>query len=687
MNQWFLFLILLFAAGTMLTLFFIVSMRREGGKKGAAEIWGTYFSKAKNQARINMFLQKSYVRFERVPLLRRYAFKIRKRLELLNTYDEYAIRRETMKIAFNVLGFTALISLLLVLINRDWISIFWALLAAVVVNGILISTFVNRVEDRLLKNSVPFFEDVRQYFQDVKNVEEAIYEASQKAHPDVAKHGNRIYEALSSRDQQKALDDYYDVAPNRWFKMFAYVAYIIFEYGDRQVRNGSLFMTSVSKIISEVNYEIRRRDKLNYLLKGLSTIALIPVFFVKPLQNWATTYFPVMSEFYQSRTGLIILIIFYAVVLAAYIILRKMLENDEARYVSHSGRINWEKFLYEKTPIRFLVDRLKPKPFKRLHRELTLLIKQANSPLTIEWLYVQRIVISTVCFLLAVSLFLYIHVSATRYILYNPLQGLGIYGKLSERDYQNAKEITDFDRNVIFQLEQSKDSSLERTIEIVSRETGNAPGSKDVVAAAQRIFQKYNALKAEYFKWWELVIGILVSAAAYHWPVALLHIQRRIRRMEIQDELDQFYSVISILREFPRMDVETVLEWLERFAVIFKEPLRNCLNDYSSGPIQALEKMKTEAPFPDFERIVVRLQNSVERIPLKAAFDDLEMAQEHYRELRKEHHSRVIEQKTFYGRFLGFLPMGYLVAMYLVVPMIYLSVVQMGETMRGIRNF
>ncbi|WP_261378546.1 hypothetical protein [Paenibacillus agilis] len=591
-----------------------------------------------------------------------------------------------MKISLLALSAIAVVSILLIIFNPEFTTIFFVILGAVVVNGMIIDLFVHRLEDRLLRHSVHFFEDTRQDYQELGIVEDAIYEATQTAHPDAAKHGERVYEILVSEDYKKALNSFHEVSPNRWYRLFAGIALWIKEYGDRDVKNGSLFMHSIGQLVSEMNYEIRRRDKLNYLLQGLATIALAPILVTGLLRDWAKTHFPIMIDFYNSKAGLTIQVSFYLIVLIAYLLIRKIQENDQSRYSGKAKRIEWEKFLYEKTPMNWVVDRIKPRPFQSGHKKLILLLKQANSSLTLEWLYIQRITVTVLSFLLTITLFIMMHVNTANHILHNPLQGMGMYGKLSEQELQKAMETTAFDREVIQKLEQIKHVNHETVIQVVSDDMNIAMNDEAIFTAAERIFTKYSTLQNEYFKWWELVIGLLISLIAYHCPVWLLEMQKRIRHMEMQDEVDQFNSVITILREFERMDAETLLEWLEPFAVIFQDTIKYCLNDYSSGAIQALENMKRDSPFPEFERLVDKLKNSVEKVPLKVAFDDLERAQEHYREVRKEHHMRVIEKKSFYGKIIGFTPMTYLVVMYLVIPMLYLSTTEMGKSMSNIRN-
>ena len=93
--------------------------------------------------------------------------------------------------------------------------------------------------------------------------------------------------------------------------------------------------------------------------------------------------------------------------------------------------------------------------------------------------------------------------------------------------------------------------------------------------------------------------------------------KNKIRAMEKEDEVMQFQSIILMLMYIERIDVETILEWLERYAYAFKEPISTCLNNYEAGAVEALEDLKDSVPNKEFQRMVDGLISSVERIPVK----------------------------------------------------------------------
>jgi hypothetical protein len=151
------------------------------------------------------------------------------------------------------------------------------------------------------------------------------------------------------------------------------------------------------------------------------------------------------------------------------------------------------------------------------------------------------------------------------------------------------------------------------------------------------------------------------------------------RALEMQNEVDQFHVLISILSEFERISVETILEWMERYGIIFKPALQRCLLNFDSGAEEALRSLMVEAPFDSFVRIVRRLGQAVDKITIHEAFDDLEMEREYFSEQKKERLERLIRKKVSWGKLIGWTPAALLIGLYLVFPFLYMSFSQLGQ--------
>lgn len=176
------------------------------------------------------------------------------------------------------------------------------------------------------------------------------------------------------------------------------------------------------------------------------------------------------------------------------------------------------------------------------------------------------------------------------------------------------------------------------------------------------------------YGWYEVLICVIIAGISYMVPIWLLTFQIEMRKLEKENEVLQFQTIILMLMNIERISVETILEWLERYSNIFKEPINKCLNNYESGAYEALEKLKEDVSYKDLIRIIEGLQAAVEKISIKEAFDELETEREFYKEKRKEANDRLITRKGLIGKAVGFTPMVLLFVGYLIIPLIYVGI-------------
>ena len=186
--------------------------------------------------------------------------------------------------------------------------------------------------------------------------------------------------------------------------------------------------------------------------------------------------------------------------------------------------------------------------------------------------------------------------------------------------------------------------------------------------------------QSEYLSWLEVLGGMVIAMIAYMAPVLMLKFQTKMRQMEMEDEVMQFQTIILMLMRIERVNVEIILEWLERYSNIFRDPISKCVNDYESGPWEALETMKEEVSYQPFIRIIESLQAAVEKIPIKDAFDELDTERDYYQARRKESNERLIARKGMIGKGIGFAPMIILFVGYLIIPLVFIGLMSMTST-------
>ena len=173
-----------------------------------------------------------------------------------------------------------------------------------------------------------------------------------------------------------------------------------------------------------------------------------------------------------------------------------------------------------------------------------------------------------------------------------------------------------------------------------------------------------------------MVFGVI----AYNAPVWMLTFQAKMRQLEMEDEVMQFQTIILMLMKIERVNVEIILEWLERYANIFKEPISKCVNNYEAGAWEALEELKNSVTNQDMIRIVESLQAAVEKIPIREAFDELDADRDYHQQKRKDTNDQLVSRKGLIGKGVGFAPMICLFVGYLIIPLVVIGLTSMTST-------
>lgn len=252
-------------------------------------------------------------------------------------------------------------------------------------------------------------------------------------------------------------------------------------------------------------------------------------------------------------------------------------------------------------------------------------------------------------------------------ILYRPQMPEGyLGGKLSKNELKALQDIADFDRNIILNLEPTSDDHviLEKIFE------NGQIDSQAAQISLVRIKGKMVSLSNNIFWYWQLLLCLLLFVAGYWAPVIGLSVMARARRIDMEDEVSQFQTIILMLMHMNRVHVQELLEWMETFSVHFKDPLQKCILNFTSGPQEALEQLKDEVGFSPFLAIIDNLQLACSNLEVSKAFEELENEMSFNRETRKESNERIVEKKKNLGSMIGFLPVYALIMLYLIIPMI-----------------
>ena len=210
-----------------------------------------------------------------------------------------------------------------------------------------IDGMVDKIDNNLLKQQINFFTEIRHAYHEFNMVEEAIYQTAQDdENPEMSRQAEKIYEVLISDDPESELEKYYDVAPNSYLKEFAGVSYLTKEFGDRKVDGASLYLKNLNNITQEMQLEILKRDKLDYVFQSLSIIAIVPMLCLEPIKNWAVGQFSFVEGFYNGKNGMLVQILILLVTFICYILTRKLKDNGSTAMDTKNTENPWQEKLY-----------------------------------------------------------------------------------------------------------------------------------------------------------------------------------------------------------------------------------------------------------------------------------------------------------------------------------------------------
>lgn len=617
-----------------------------------------------NKTRHNFYIN-SYHFISKNPFAKKYLNRIRNRVEMLDFSDQLTTIRKTMQIAYGALAFSSGLILLLLLLNQEIYYIIIGLLSIYVIHNQLLIFFVDHLDDKLLVQLEKLLGDVRHHYHVHGMIDEAIYDSIDECGQEISGHVLKMYEVLTSEEAEEQLAKYYDLVPNKYFKTFLALSYTVQKFGDKSVDGKSMFLTNLNYIKQEINLEILKRRKLNYLFKSLTMISVTPIFFLTAIEKWAEANMQELKSYYEGSYGFMVQVGLFILVLICFELINKM----QSRQVYGGITDRLEVKLLKIKLLHNIIQTIIGNQFNKA-MAIEALIKKTGQKITVESIYLKRYIFAIGGFLLSLLVIIYGYQIEKNNILYT---SEAIITDDKAINQEEERDIVAFDRSYILKLQRERPSyySVEQAL---LKDSGI--NKRMVPLYAKRILDKCIAYERLYLKWWELLICIGIGGGFYYIPYWLLLFKKQIMYLSLEDEVMQFHSVILMLMHIERISVEDLLEWMGVFAEIFKESIEKCLNNFEQGDNKALEQLKIDEPFLPFLRLVENLQAATDKIAIEQAFDELKIERSYYQDKRKQDNEMILSKKGTWGKIIAFIPLTITILFYIITPFIHLSITQ-----------
>ena len=170
---------------------------------------------------------------------------------------------------------------------------------------------------------------------------------------------------------------------------------------------------------------------------------------MEPIKSWAVGQFSFTASFYEGKGGMIMQIFILIMTFVCYLLTRKLKDNGSVNTSTKNTENPWQAKLYKNKIIKKFVDLFIPKDGTKEYRKLQQDMKDAASKDKMEWIYINRILLCIVTFIVSIIVIMYLHNIVIQNVYTDPTANYDVIGQMSEPDTQSAMEITESDNDYI----------------------------------------------------------------------------------------------------------------------------------------------------------------------------------------------------------------------------------------------
>ena len=614
--------------------------------------------------------------FMKVPLFRKSFEKNRKRVMLIYPGEIMAINQKVAKDMLISILLSVLVFIIFIFSsNGDIYLIGFGGVISYVLYSSIINLRYESSEKMLLTQFYNYLSNVRHnYYNTGKKIDDAIYNSINESPYEMALHAKKIHNILRSVDMQAEMDKYIPISPNRFVLSFVAIATSIMEYSDKKLANGkSMLITNIGYLKDEVHAEIDKIRLNKQLFSMRSLIAILPVFLVKPIQIWANKAMPEIKEYYTGVYGFTCEIIIFLVSMMAYMLINKLKETSQKNIKDHQLLQKISKLPIVSPILTREVNRNFSKS-QRMNDKLKLTGEHMGYKQ-----FILKQILTSICIFVGFQVLMISSIWQEKHNILTDYANAFSTSFIADEEYrEEMKETTKVYVDII-----KKDPSLDDkeilTQKIMEGSTVTKPLMAEMVA--DLAITKVHSLNGVYYKWYYLIISLAMAVIGFYIPVFILEYQVRSIKMNMEDEVGQFQTIVMMLMYVDSMSIRTILEWMERFSYCFKESIQTCINELPADEERALSKLRDSETFQPFKRFVNNLL-IVNEQGMEAAFDEIVQERTNAMEDRKKDNEEVCKKKAIYATIICVLPLAFEIAAYMIYPMF-----EFAKSMESMINF
>ena len=614
------------------------------------------------------------------PLTKNYIIKLGYRYRLISPCDTKLISRKTVTSCLISWCICILSFLSIFLFNPRLITLITAAVAIILADCEVIGRIAKVFEIHVLTETQQLISNVEHNYYIDYRVDDALYQSMESLSPYMKLAAHQIYQLLLSDNKEEALREYYENIPSKYLRAFVNQCIGVMERGDQTVDGKLLFIRNMENLQREIDIEIDKLNRLRMEFLGVIICVIAPIFCIDFVKNFAISIKENMESFFYGKEGFLLDIGLLFITACIYFIMRK-----SAEYRSfYQANYRW-LFIVDKIPIiKMALDNYCDKYASKMERLKKMLRNNGNS-IRPRHFILRSFLYAGIVFVLSIGITIYLHeLSKDQLLVIKQADVEILTSAAKESQYEAMGEIIEsYTAKYLFENQKREAFNKEDILDSLTRE-GKFSNTIINEALADEVIRRVNKYRREHFSFLNILVSMLMGMSAYYIPKLILEFNSSVSKDAMEDEVNQFNALICMLMYVDSMTVKQILEEMETFAVVFKQSLRDCINDYGAGDMDALKSLKEREPYDPFKRIVDNLIRC-DDIPISQAFHEVDVERDGYMAKRKLANEKSIRRRVFRAYVLAAIPLILLFA-YGLVPTLLSSVSEINSMLSELQS-
>lgn len=603
-----------------------------------------------------------YRLFDRTPGIRKVFARVVANTRSVYPSDTLSINKEATKIMLKTSGLSAAVIVVTVFFSRGdiWYLLMGVACAIVIFYQNIHAVFSKR-EYTLLMQLRDALSAIRHHYLNCMIVEDSIDDALDEVAYEIGLHLSKIHDILVSPIMDEEIEEYTEMTPNRFLLLLLSICASTKEYSNGEEG----FLKSLSYMKEEIGQEIIKKNLIKSAFASMQAICILPIFLLKPVEIWVSDNMPEAADFYTGTFGRALMIGIFLAAFACFYIIDVLKESRKGEIVRYSI---WSRL----SGIRGLSTILNKAVNKRYlyYLDINEDLKEVGDQTGAKAFLAKQCFFALVAFVL---------MNSTVFIttLQQKLTMLDEYAAQFDDDiipnkrYRETMERVAEDYVVRFKGIDPEDMDVDELVDYMKK-SGDISNEVYARLVAEEVLNVLTDYQDTYYKWYVLLLSILVAVIAFYVPRVYLKFKISVATMNKEEEVNQFQTLILILMNADGIKLDEILDWMDKFAYSFKASIEDCILNLENGEQKALKKMKDSEKNTSFQRFVDCLM-MIDETDIRTAFSELEIDRAYALSDRQQKTADTIHNRATLGKFIVFIPLMATLLGYTVAPMAILA--------------